>query len=185
MTTAKSRTWALAEAREVAQDLITLLRPMCERIEVAGSVRRKRPQVGDIELVVVSKEAPSTSLWLERPRLDARTLELIGVGILNYRLNKNGHLAFGLKNKLLIHVPSGIHVDLFSTNMENFGMSWIVRTGPAEFNIKMMSRFISLGMRGHAYGGVTDQHGNELPCPDEETVFHLLGWRYRPPEERG
>ena len=185
MTTKKSKTWPLQQAREVGEELISLLLPACERIEIAGSIRRQRSMVGDIELVVVSKEAPSTSLWLWRPRLDARILELIGEGVLNYRLNKKGARTFGPLNKLLVHIASGISLDLFSTTEENWGMAWIIRTGPAEFNIKMMSRFITLRMRGHAYGGVTDQHGNELPCPDEETVFRLMGWRYRPPEERG
>ena len=185
MTTPKSGSWPRAEALAVAEDLIILLQPVCERIEIAGSVRRKKALVGDIELVVVSKEAPSTSLWLERPRLDARILELIGEGVLNYRLNKNGHRAFGPKNKLLVHVPSGISVDLFSTTAENFGMAWVVRTGPREFNIKLMSRFKALNLQGHAYGGVTDEYGTELPCPTEEKVFDLAGWRFRPPEERG
>ena len=48
----------------------------------------------------------------------------------------------------------------------------------------MMARFRELGMRGHAYGGVTDQDGNEIECPDEETVFRLLGWSWMPPERR-
>ena len=60
----------------------------------------------------------------------------------------------------------------------------MVRTGPKDFNVRMMARFRELGMRGPAYGGVTDQEGNEIECPDEETVFRLLGWSWMPPERR-
>jgi len=47
-----------------------------------------------------------------------------------------------------------------------------------------MSRFRELGMQGHAYGGISAADGKEISCPDEETVFQYLGWRYVPPEER-
>ena len=63
-------------------------------------------------------------------------------------------------------------------------MSLVVRTGPKDFNVRMMSRFRELEMRGHAYGGVTDRNGNDVECPDEATVFGLLGWPWIPPEER-
>ena len=185
MTTAKTRTWPLAQATEVAEELITLLRPACERIEVAGSIRRKKKLVGDVELLVIPKGTIQSPLWLEREALDRGVLELITRGLVALRLNKKGASTFGPLNKLLVHVPSGIGVDLFSTTAENFGMAWVVRTGPKEFNIKMMSRFKELGCQGHAYAGITNQDGKETDCPDEETVFRLLGWRFRAPEERG
>ena len=190
MTTPKSGSWPRAEALAVAEDLIILLRPACERIEVAGSIRRRKTQVGDIELLAISKTSPvQMALSFDRPRLershlDARVLELIVEGILDYRLDKRGRRSYGPKNKQLIHIPSGVHVDLFSTTMDNFGMSWIVRTGPAEFNIKMMARLKAIGLQGHVNQPIQDLDGNPLPCPSEEDVFRLLGWRYLPPEER-
>ena len=184
MITAKSKTWPLQQACEVGEELITLLRPACERIEIAGSVRRKKALVGDIELVVVSKDPPNASLWLERPRLDTRILALIETGVLNYRLNKNRSRTFGPKNKLLVHIPSGISLDVFSTTTENFGMAWMVRTGPKEFCVRLMSQFKDCGMAGHAYGGVQLRDGTEVACPTEEKVFELAGWPYQPPEER-
>ena len=186
MTTAKTRTWPLAQATEVAEGLITLLRPACERIEVAGSIRRQKMQVGDIELLIVPRVVMDPpSLWLQRRPLEGLVLQLIEQELLGYRLNKNRRRAFGSKNKLLVHVPSGIGVDLFSTTVENWGMSLVVRTGSAEFCVRVMSRFKALGCQGHAYGGVTDQQGKEISCSTEEDVFRLLGWRFRPPEERG
>ena len=92
--------------------------------------------------------------------------------------------SMGPKNKHLIHVPSGIRLDVFTTDAANWGMAMFVRTGPAEWNIRAMSRFQALGMKGHAYGGVTDFDGAEIECRDEATVFQLLQWRYTPPEGR-
>ena len=104
--------------------------------------------------------------------------------VLKKRANKSGRYSYGEHNKLLVHVPSGIPVDVFSSSIKNWGMSLVVRTGPKDFNVRMMARFRGLGMRGHAYGGVTDQESNEIECLDEETVFRLLGWSWMPPERR-
>ena len=45
----------LYEARVITEDLLAYQRPYCERIEIAGSVRRRRPQVNDIEIVCIPK----------------------------------------------------------------------------------------------------------------------------------
>ena len=181
--------YGLASAKEVADQLVRLLAPHCERIAVAGSIRRKWPQVKDIELLCASMVTSTADLfggavtnwYFLNKKLDG----LVADGsVLNKRADKSGRYSYGEHNKLLVHVPSGIPVDVFSSSTKNWGMSLVVRTGPKEFNVRMMSRFRDLGMRGHAYGGVTDQEGNEVGCPDEETVFQLLGWPWIPPEKR-
>ena len=179
----------LALAKEVADQLVRLLAPHCERIAVAGSIRRRRPDVKDIELLCASKVTSTADLfgravtnwYFLNKKLDA----LVADGsVLKKRANKSGRYTYGAQNKLLVHVPSGIPVDVFSSSTNNWGMSLVVRTGPKDFNVRMMSRFRELGMRGHAYGGVTDRNGNDVECPDEATVFGLLGWPWIPPEER-
>ena len=169
----------------MAEQLTTLLRPSCERIEVAGSVRRKKEMVGDVELLVIPKAAVQSPLWLEREALDSRVMELMEQKILGYRLNEKGRKSYGRWNKMLVHVPSGIGVDLFSTTVENFGMALMVRTGSAAFVVQFMTRLKSLGKAGHAYGGISISDGTEMTCPTEEIVFRELLWRFRPPEERG
>ena len=165
----------LSRAKAVADDLLRLLAPHCERIAVAGSIRRKKPRVKDIELLCASKVTSTADLFGS----------LVADGtVLEKRADKSGRYSYGEQNKLLVHVPSGVPVDVFSSSIKNWGMSLVVRTGPKEFNVRMMSRFRELGMRGHAYGGVTDQGGTEIECPDEETVFRLLGWPWMPPERR-
>ncbi len=181
--------WPLRDAEQVADDLVRLLAPRCERIQIAGSIRRKRPQVKDIELLCVSKAWSSQDLFgglaTNGYELDLKLDELVADGsVLKKRPNKAGRYSYGEKNKLLTHVPSGIPVDIFSAPATNWGMALVVRTGPKEMNIRMMARFKEMGMRGHAYGGVTDQDGTEIECPSEAKVFELLGWRYVPPESR-
>jgi len=164
----------LEKAKAIAKDLVYYLTPGVNRITIAGSIRRQKSQVGDIELLVI----PRTNY------LDKILDDLMVQGILAMRLNKRGYRMYGPKNKLMVHLPSGMAVDLFSTTEANWGMALFVRTGPKEWNIRAMSRFRELAMQGHAYGGVTDEEGNEVDCPDEQSVFRLLGWPYVPPERR-
>jgi len=164
----------LEKASAIAKDLVYYLTPGVNRITIAGSIRRQKSQVGDIELLVIPRAN----------YLDKILDDLMVQGILAMRLNKRGYRMYGPKNKLMVHLPSGMAVDLFSTTEANWGMALFVRTGPKEWNIRAMSRFRELGMQGHAYGGVTDEEGNEVDCPDEQSVFRLLGWPYVPPERR-
>ena len=180
----------LESARALADDLVRLLAPHCERIAIVGSVRRGRPWVKDIELLCVSKVTSSRDLFgglaTNGYQLDLKLDKLVADGsVLKKRPLKAGRYSYGEQNKLLMHGPTGIPVDIFSVPAANWGMALVVRTGPKESNIRLMARFKELGMRGHAYGGVTDQEGTLLVCPDEETVFRLLGWPWIPPEHRG
>jgi DNA polymerase/3'-5' exonuclease PolX len=43
------------EALKIAQETVELLRPHCERIEIAGSIRREKPEPNDIEIVAIPK----------------------------------------------------------------------------------------------------------------------------------
>ena len=173
----------LAEALAIALHLKAKLSSYCIRIEVAGSIRRQRLDPADIELLCIPR--PSDTLF-HTDALDEGVTALLVASppILARRPSIKGITAYGPKNKLLMHLSSGIPLDLFSTDERNFGMSWVVRTGPADFNKRMMLRFLQLHMKGHAYGGVTSSSGEEIDCPDEQTVFRNLGWPYIPPEER-
>ena len=175
------------DALQVAERLRALLAPACERIEVAGSIRRNKPDVGDIELLCIPRYDLAVGFFGDGVRTDCLSsliLTLITQDKLRYRLNSKGSSTFGPLNKLLIDVASGIPLDVFCTDARNWGMALVVRTGPAEFNVRMMTRFRQQAMAGHAYAGVRAANGEELDCPDEATVFRLLGWQYAPPEER-
>lgn len=175
-------------ARDVADFMEAVLRLSCFRIEVAGSLRRGADEVGDVELLCIPKTRNTTDMFGDVismvSLLDEMCLELIEEGFIDYRLNSLGHRTFGPANKLVTHVNSGIPVDIFATSKENWGMAMVVRTGPADWNIKMMKRFQQLGMKGHAYGGVTGPDGRQINCPTEQDVFDLLQMDYVEPGER-
>jgi len=177
---AKNR-WPLAQAEEVAGQLVVALSPYCSSVVVAGSIRRRQEEVGDIELLCVPMEHVDSPTAFDS--VEAGIRNLIESGELDYRRNKRGAINYGPLNKFMVH-RSGIAVDVFSTTAKNFGMALVVRTGPKAWNIRMMRRFRELGMEGHAYAGISLSKGQEVNCPDEDAVFRYLGWRYVPPEKR-
>ena len=186
--TTKQR-WPRDLAELAAQVLIRQLEDSCERIEIAGSIRRGVDQVGDIELLCIPRWRQAKNLFGDvvevKSLLDERCADLVARGVLDYRPNINGVVTFGPQNKLMTLRGTGIPVDIFTAMQKNWGMAMMVRTGPKDFNIRMMARFQALGMRGHAYGGVTPAGAQEeIPCPFEEGVFRLLQWPYKPPEAR-
>jgi DNA polymerase/3'-5' exonuclease PolX len=54
---------AYSEVLPIAQELVELLRDGCARLEIAGSLRRRRPEVGDIELVAIPRVQEETDLF--------------------------------------------------------------------------------------------------------------------------
>lgn len=187
--------YSVQDARAVGESLIAELSSACERIEIMGSIRRRRPLVKDVELLAVSKVGGSLDLF-GTTNFHALPLEverLLDQGVVAKRKNSLGRVTYGEQNKLLVHCATGIPVDLFQVPVKNWGMAAVVRTGPAAFNIRLMARFRELGLRGHAYGGVTrpgpygreGSEREEIDCPDEATVFDLAGWEYVEPWDRG
>ncbi len=161
-------------ARAVAEGLAKLLQPGCRRIEIAGSLRRKKEEVGDIELLCIPKfEEASVDLAGRAHLINCLDRELkkwIKFGVLDYRLNKKGNTTYGQENKLLVHVSSGIPVDIFSTDEEWWWVALVVRTGPKENNMRISRAASEICLR--------------FPCHSEREVFEKLGLPYLAPERR-
>lgn len=116
-----------AKALAVAEELQAMLSPACERIAIAGSLRRGKQEVGDIELLFVPRmsQRPEGLFDTKTVNVAAEVCEkLLRDGLFEKRPNVNGHFTWGESNKHAIHVPSGIPIDLFSTHQENGGCRW-------------------------------------------------------------
>ena len=100
--------------------MIGRMRPHCEKVEWAGSVRRHKHLVGDIEILFIPQIAPEMDLSVDlfEPRMmnfAERILdEMLRDGTLAKRPNAKGQVAWGPKNKLAVHVATGLPVDLFT-----------------------------------------------------------------------
>lgn len=117
MTTTTKQRIPLAQAETIALRLVRDLEDVVERIEVVGSIRRRRDMVADIELLVIPKIDVVRRDLFGNPdqlvnRLDERCDNLHGAGLLIDRVDVNGRRAWGEKYKRAIY--QGVPVDLFS-----------------------------------------------------------------------
>ena len=179
--------WPISDARSVAQMLVHDLAALCERIEIAGSIRRKKPMVSDIEILYVPRfeERPFDLFSTHLLNLaDEQINHWLSVGYLAKRPSSTGVTAWGDKNKLGIHVPSGISLDLFATTLENWWVSLVVRTGSKETNLKLTNGAINHGRSLNAYGCGVTERGNIIPARSERDVFDLCFVPYAEPENR-
>jgi DNA polymerase (family 10) len=171
----------LERAKAIAEELKALLEPACHRIETAGSIRRRKPFVNDIEFLCI----PKKHIGVDYPDLlHTEIYKLISQGILDFRLNSRGSAVYGPKNKLMVHVPSGIGVDIFSTTEECWPVALVVRTGGEKTNKRIAVAAIKKGWRWHAYGSGFSTLDGELVCRSERDVFEFVGLRYLEPWER-
>jgi len=168
----------LQQAKAIAEELKGLLELACERIEVAGSIRRRKPEVGDIELLCIPRYVAGVD------QLDREIGALFTQRVVEFRLNKLGSRVYGPKNKLLRHVESGIGVDIFSTDEDCWPVALVVRTGGEKTNKEIASRALERGMRFRAYGDGFDTPEGHIRCETEEDVFRVVGLRYLEPWER-
>lgn len=162
-----------------------------DRITIAGSLRRGRPQVGDIEILYIPRRQE-----LATPGdMFARTMvnladDLIRVmlqdGTLAKRTNVNGSTMWGARNKMAVHVPTGIPVDLFATEPDCWENYLVCRTGPAALNTLIATIAKSRGYRWNPYGrgfsAVTAP--KDFPVILERDVFDLAQLPYVAPDQR-
>jgi DNA polymerase (family 10) len=171
-----------ADALAVAEELQAMLAPACERIAIAGSLRRLKPFVSDAELLFVPRMSRrSVDMFLEEhvSAADEVCEKLLKDGVLAKRPNVNGHFAWGAANKLAVHVRTGIPVDLFSTNGPCWWVSLVIRTGSKETNLRLATGAIQRGASLMAYGhGIRWPDGSVTAARSERDVFSLCGVPY-------
>lgn len=171
----KSRSMELVYAKEIAAVVVERLRPYCDRVEIAGSVRRRRPTVGDIEIVCIPSTVPSGLFLDETVRHPGFILIVDG-----YERIK-GDAVEGLYMQRL-H-PSGIKLDIFTARPETWGVQFAIRTGSAAFSKNVLAATWS--RRGYkSKGGLLHIGGTPVPIYEERDLFDLLELDYVEPKDR-
>lgn len=185
------KTYPLQDAVPIAEKFVEYLTPHCHRIVVAGSIRRRKPFVKDIEILMVSKkgsQADPNDLFdrqIARPAAAIALDELLKLGVITKRLSKIGNESWGPENKLAVHAKSGIPIDFFLVPERNWWNALVVRTGPAKSNKAIASAALARGWKWHAYGDGFDRGEHEkFVVKQERDAFDHVGLPYLPPEKR-
>ena len=84
----------------------------------------------------------------------------------------------------MVHLPSGIGVDIFSTDEKCWPVALVVRTGGKETNKRIAMAALKRGWRFRAYGDGFDTPDGHIRCFSERGVFEAVGLPYLPPEQR-
>jgi DNA polymerase (family 10) len=165
---ARAGRWLLSQAEEVVERLLALARsvPGVRRVEAAGSFRRRRETVGDIDLLATCDDP--TALMARFAAAGA----VIGTG----------------GTKTSIRLSSGLQCDLRIVPEESFGAALYYFTGSKAHNIAARTMAVRRGLTVNEYGvfrALPDgSPGERIAGRTEEEVFAAIGLPWIPPELR-
>jgi DNA polymerase/3'-5' exonuclease PolX len=193
----------LLTACTLAKELLQDIKAGCEKITIAGSIRRKKPRVKDIEIVVI----PTINTYDEK-NLFGEVIETKETDVLEELLNallgtrkwqwkKDDKIKrWGPRYKKLRHKKLDISCDIFYAKVGSWGGALTIRTGPAEFSKGIAMYTQSLGYH-LADGYLLHKHpkpeggcGAGSRCKQivaistEELFFSHLGLEFIEPEFR-
>jgi len=134
----------LNQAVKIAKKYVDLLAPFCERIEIAGSVRRQKPEVGDIEIVCIPKHinVGDASTLFNEPKFIVHPNFVYEVN----QLEKVKGEPTGRYTQRVL--PEGINLDLFIANKDNWGYILAIRIGPDGYSKYLASTWVKKGFKG-------------------------------------
>lgn len=180
--------WPYPVAMPIAEQIMENLSPFCERIVIAGSLRRMKGAVGDIEILYIPKIEQRQADMFSTELMDLANEALgnwLASGLISKRPSIDGKFAWGPKNKLALHSSTGMPIDFFATTAENWHVSLVIRTGGKDTNLKLTTAAQARGASLNAYGcGITLAGGDVIPAKSERHVFELCGVPYQDPEDR-
>jgi DNA polymerase (family 10) len=175
--TMNNQQFSYDQAMAAAQALIALIERACERVEIAGSIRRQRPFVHDIDLVVI-------------PKYETIETDLLGgteqVSQLDQLLQDQDAVANHGGDKIKTGVIDGIPFDIYIASPSTWATLLLIRTGSKEHNIMLTTRARELGMKLCANGtGLVNRYtGDIIAWESEGSIFRALGMAYVEPEKR-
>lgn len=169
----------IGKALPLAEALVRTLErsKLCDRVEIAGSIRRRKETIGDIDLLVTSTS----------PK---RVMDLFCASPVVDRVIAKG------PTKANVLLKAGIEADLRVLDPDVFGAALYYFTGSKTHNIRTRTIAITKGLTMSEYGvfrrtrkparggSALGGKGKLVACRTEEDVFRSIGLPYIPPEIR-
>ena len=125
----KAKQMEQTKAYRIASELVEKLKPLCEKIEIAGSIRRKKLDVGDIEIVALPKT-------VEEPDGMFGDVKKFRAPEFAKMVNSFGKIIKGKPDTgkmVQIELPENIVLDLFLPSDFDFFRIYAIRTGSADY----------------------------------------------------
>ncbi len=151
----------LPRARDL-ESKINLL-PEVKKTSMAGSLRRKKETIGDIDFLIAAKDSKRLSeSLLSFPEI----VKVIGKG----------------KTKLSVKMKDGFNVDFRIVNPQSYGAALQYFTGSKEHNIHLRKTAAKMGLKINEYGVFKGK--KKIGGETEEEIYNSLGIKIMPPETR-
>lgn len=155
----------LEQATPIAESLQNHLAPYCTHCAVAGSIRRRKAEVKDIELVCCPAPAQYADFLAA-----LRNLAIIK----GKPTGSARYVRVSLRD---------IEADIFITTPPQWGWILLLRTGSADFNQRLLAALRALGVTSKE-GRLWRDGSTAVPTPHEEAVFAAAGLTFIYPEDR-
>ena len=153
-------------AKKIGEEVLEQIKPYIIKGEIAGSIRRKKPEVHDIDLVIIPKN------------------EFMIMGNIKMALKSFGK--FEMKGYQILRVKgkNDEKIDCYIANEKNYEVLILIRTGSVNHNIKLAKKAISLGMKLDFSKGLVNSKTRKVIANTEKTIFEILNMAYVEPENR-
>ena len=162
----------LAEALVICADTMADLRPHCLKIDEAGSVRRRRSTIGDLEIVCLPNRDPlqSTPLF---------------AGGFAQAVEKWPRIIGGPDGRYTKRMlPCGLKLDLFMPHPDGYGLILAIRTGSEDWSHKVLATSWKRAGFHSDKGLLRREDGSVVPCRTERELFDVIGLRWVEPVGR-
>ncbi|MBI4823973.1 MAG: DNA polymerase/3'-5' exonuclease PolX [Nitrospirae bacterium] len=159
--------YPLGRILPLTEDIIRHLREKApvEDLCVAGSVRRWKDTVKDIDILATSQEPKKVmSIFVHLPHVR----DILSQG----------------QTKSSVVLEEGIQVDLRVVEKTSFGAAIAYFTGSKEHNIRLREMAQKAGLKINEYGVFREKDGHRIGGEKEEDIYRVLGLPYIPPELR-
>lgn len=157
----------LGEAWPMAQEILAELEALSgvKKTAVAGSLRRMRESIGDVDLLVAAEDAgPIMEYFVNMPRVES----ISGQG--------------PTKSSVVLH--NGMQVDLRVLPEARWGTLLSYFTGSKNHNVRLRELALKKGLSLNEHAFTPEDGGDEIICATEAEVYKTLGLPYIPPTLR-
>lgn len=177
VTPTPSKRFSLEFAQKCVDKLMPWFTSIAERVEVCGSVRRKRPNVGDLDFVMIPKNKPILDLFQNVAGMVNTTAVRIVAecATRGWIINKEGE-------QYISFMSNRVQVDIWFATPETLGSVVMCRTGSVQHNAWLASGALARGGHWHPHQGLT--LGGKIHAATEREIYAALGVDFIPPEAR-
>jgi len=154
-----------ADVEETAEDLRKYLLSFdgVEIVEIAGSYRRRKETVGDLDILVIAKDYPKVSeYFIKYPKVK----EVYSAGL----------------TRSTVFLENNLQIDLRAVSMESYGAALHYFTGSKAHNIEIRKIAVEKGLKVNEYG--VYKGAKKIAGKTEEEIYKAVGLCYIEPELR-